>query len=203
LEPPGRNPTARPWARSLCPSARERSSHVGGKRSHSLNPSSMWQKLRGDRVLHSGHACVGIALCTSPETRTRTTQHLLTRPPRTLTYAIRSFLLTDSVVYAPDPFFLTHPMRRGGCDLGARCWQPVPPAIHSLSTGAQGFCTASPIVARIPRPQAGGPAAGAESICPDPPIGSTISRYWSSCRSPLRVGAKSGLPPSETAQGPP
>src|SRR5262245_54727174 len=48
-------------------------------------PSSLWQKLRGDRVLHSGHACVGIALCTSPETRTRTTQRLMTRPPRGLT----------------------------------------------------------------------------------------------------------------------
>src|SRR5262249_48430795 len=57
-------------------------SHVHSSVRCAPRASSMWQKLRGDRVLHSGYACVGVALCTSPETRTRTTQHILTRPPR-------------------------------------------------------------------------------------------------------------------------
>src|SRR5689334_18402690 len=68
---------------AACTASRQGSSTRSSQRcEHAVRIQFVAERCGVGGVLHIGCACVGIALCTSPETRTHTTQHMLTQPPR-------------------------------------------------------------------------------------------------------------------------
>ena len=129
-------------------------------------------------VLHSSRACVGATLCTSPETRTHTTQRMLTQPPQTSRYAICSFLLTDFSCVCATVAFGGSPSGSSGAAAAFAAGRELPSeTIHRLSTGAPVF---APLSAR---------AAASGPLTPSPRTVNDLRFYLLECR----IWEQSGL----------
>ena len=103
--------------------------------------SSLWQKLRGDRGFAQQPRLRGRHLMhKSRDPNTHDAAFADATPSKPSRYAIRSFLLTDSVAYAPLPVSWARPpgakRQRSGTWRGTRT---LAKAIHRLSTAAPGF----------------------------------------------------------------